>query len=39
MNCDVIFVMDNGEIVESGNHDYLMKLQGKYYNLYNGSSE
>ncbi|MGM9645992.1 MAG: ABC transporter ATP-binding protein, partial [Eubacteriales bacterium] len=31
---DVILVIENGEIVETGNHSSLMKLKGKYYNLF-----
>jgi ATP-binding cassette subfamily B protein len=32
---DRIFVMDQGRIVESGSHDELIKLDGKYADLYN----
>ena len=31
---DVIFFIDDGKIVESGNHQELLKLKGRYYNLY-----
>lgn len=34
MDCDVIFVMDQGNIVESGSHDELLKLGGAYANLW-----
>ena len=34
-NCDKIIVMDKGCIVESGTHEQLMRLQGKYFELYN----
>jgi ABC-type multidrug transport system fused ATPase/permease subunit len=35
-NSDVIHVMKNGEIVESGEHEELMALQGEYFQLYLG---
>lgn len=34
-NCDVIFVMDQGQIIEYGSHAELYQQKGKYYNLYN----
>ncbi|MDA7025120.1 peptidase domain-containing ABC transporter [Bacillus sp. CLL-7-23] len=34
MDSDVIYVMNNGEIVEKGNHAELMKLEGLYFSLY-----
>ena len=34
-NADTIIVMDQGRIVEQGNHDELMGRQGLYYSLYN----
>ena len=34
-NADKILVLDQGEIVESGNHQELIKQQGLYYTLYN----
>jgi ATP-binding cassette subfamily B protein len=34
-NADVIYVLKNGEIVESGKHDELLELKGEYYKLYN----
>lgn len=33
-NADIIYVLDRGEIVESGTHDKLMQSSGAYYNLY-----
>lgn len=32
-NCDVIYVIDKGEVVERGSHDELVKLKGKYAQL------
>lgn len=34
-NADRIIVLVNGEIVEEGDHDMLMKKQGEYFRLYN----
>ena len=33
-DADMIVVMDQGRVVETGNHDELLKKQGRYYNLY-----
>ena len=33
-NCDVIIVMDHGEIAEQGTHEELLSLKGKYYELW-----
>ncbi|ADL50511.1 peptidase domain-containing ABC transporter [Clostridium cellulovorans] len=33
-NCDIIYVMDNGKVVEEGDHDNLLKKRGYYYKLY-----
>ncbi len=33
-NADRIFVIDDGGILEAGNHEELMKLKGAYYKLY-----
>lgn len=33
-DADIIVVMDKGRIVESGSHDSLLAVKGKYYELY-----
>jgi ATP-binding cassette subfamily B protein len=33
-NCDTIYVMDKGKVVEEGDHDTLLKKKGYYYKLY-----
>lgn len=38
-NFDCIYVMDGGQIVESGNHDELMKKDGKYAEMFRLQSE
>lgn len=38
-NSDVIMVMDNGQIIERGNHEQLMEKKGRYYELYTGKVE
>lgn len=35
---DAIFVLENGEIIERGNHNQLMSQRGRYYDLYTGLS-
>jgi ATP-binding cassette subfamily B protein len=37
-NCDIIFVMDNGNIVESGNHNELLVKNGLYKTLWEGTT-
>ncbi len=34
-NADIILVMQNGRIIETGTHDTLMEKKGFYYTLYN----
>jgi ATP-binding cassette subfamily B multidrug efflux pump len=38
-NSNAIMVLENGEIIERGDHDALLDLRGKYYQLYTGTSE
>jgi len=38
-NADVILVMDNGDIVETGTHDELIEKKGFYEKLYNAQFE
>lgn len=38
-NSDVIMVMDQGHIIERGNHEKLIKERGTYYQLYTGGLE
>ncbi len=33
-DCDEIIMLDHGEIIERGTHDELVKLKGKYYEIY-----
>ena len=38
-NADLILVMNEGNIIEQGTHDELMKKEGFYYELYNSQFE
>ncbi len=35
-NADCIIVLENGRIIERGNHDQLIEKKGRYYQLYTG---
>ncbi|MFA9290832.1 MAG: ABC transporter ATP-binding protein, partial [Solirubrobacteraceae bacterium] len=37
-NADHILVMENGSIIEKGNHKELLKSKGKYYDLWQKQS-
>ena len=38
-NANAIMVLENGEIIERGDHDELVAQKGRYYELYTGLSE
>ncbi len=38
-NANAIMVLENGEIIERGDHDDLLGQKGRYYELYTGLSE
>ncbi len=38
-NANAIMVLENGEIIERGDHDDLLAMKGRYYKLYTGLSE
>ena len=38
-NANAIMVLENGEIIERGDHDDLLAAKGRYYQLYTGASE
>ena len=38
-NADAILVLENGRVVERGNHDDLLAQRGRYYQLYTNMIE
>jgi ATP-binding cassette subfamily B protein len=38
-NSNAIMVLDNGRIIERGDHEELLKQKGTYYQLYTGAFE
>ena len=38
-NSQAIMVLENGRIIERGNHDDLIAQKGRYYQLYTGRFE
>ncbi len=38
-NANAIMVLENGEIIERGDHDDLLAMKGRYYELYTGVAE
>ena len=38
-NSNAIMVLEQGEIIERGNHEELLALKGRYYELYTGKKE
>lgn len=38
-NSNAIMVLEKGEIIERGDHDELLQMKGRYYELYTGKTE
>lgn len=38
-NANAIMVLENGEIIERGDHEELLAMKGRYYELYTGKKE
>lgn len=38
-HCDCIYVMEHGNIIERGDHEQLLQLQGRYAKLWSQASE
>ena len=37
-NSDCIIVLEQGRVIERGNHDELISQKGRYYQLYTGNA-
>lgn len=38
-NANAIIVLEHGEVIERGDHDELLEMKGRYYELYTGKKE
>ena len=39
LDADKILVMEHGDIIETGNHEELMRAEGEYYQMYTAQGE
>lgn len=39
VNSDIIYVIEGGKVIESGSHENLLEMRGKYYQLYASNFE
>lgn len=39
IHADLIIVLDNGEIIEQGTHEFLLSKKGEYFKLYQGGEQ
>ena len=38
-NADAIMVLEQGELIERGDHESLLEQKGRYYQLYTGKAQ
>ena len=38
-NADAILVVEQGQVIERGDHEALLEQKGRYYQLYTGQSQ